>query len=490
MRVLIVGCGYVGERTADLLHEAGHTVVGVTYSPESAARLAAEKPWQCAACDISDAAAVATLGAELGNFDAFIHCASSSKGGGEVYEAVYVAGLGHLIATFPGAFPLFTSSTSVYPQTDGSEVDESNAVEPAKDTGRLLRQAEQIALAAGGGVARLAGIYGPGRSFVLKNLLEGKAGIEVTAEAPDGRFLNQIHRDDAAAALAHLAATRSPGIFNVVDGSQTTQRECLERLAVMFGVMPASDRPPDPGGKRGWSHKRVSNSKLRMTGWQPKFPDYFHALHHDPDLAASILELVMTERPAEFPRAENVVLIGLMGSGKSTVGRQVAHMLGFPLLDTDTLIIESAKCSIPEIFAREGESGFRRRESAALRLLLGCRHHVIATGGGIVTQPRNRPLLRHLGFVTWLEADPVLLARRTAANNDRPLLQGEEPPLQKLQRLLAERSPLYQQLADLRIQTDDLSQEESAYGIAESARVYFARRRIAMERLCPPPLMP
>jgi shikimate kinase len=165
-------------------------------------------------------------------------------------------------------------------------------------------------------------------------------------------------------------------------------------------------------------------------------------------------------------------------------------MLGFPLLDTDAMIVESAKCSIPEIFAREGEAGFRRRESAVLRSLLGCRHHVIATGGGIVTQPRNRPLLRHLGFITWLEADPVLLARRTAANNDRPLLQGEEPPLQKLQRLLAERGPLYQQLADLRIQTDDLSQEESAYGIAESARVYFARRRIAMQRLCPPPLMP
>jgi hypothetical protein len=89
---------------------------------------------------------------------------------------------------------------------------------------------------------------------------------------------------------------------------------------------------------------------------------------------------------------------------------------------------------------------------------------------------RNRPLLRHLGFLTWLEADPALLARRTAGNNDRPLLRDGEPPELKLRRLLEERGPLYRELADLRIQTDDLSQQESAYGVAESARVFFARR--------------
>ncbi|MDZ4288508.1 MAG: shikimate kinase [Prosthecobacter sp.] len=490
MKTLIIGCGFVGERTADLLHEAGHMVTGVTHSAESAARLAAAKAWQVCACDITDAAAVLQLSFQLGSMDVVIHCASSTKGGAEMYEAVYVNGMRHLLSAFPTAFPLFTSSTSVYPQMDGSEVNEGSPAEPVKETGRLLRQAEKLTLAGGGAVARLAGIYGPGRSFVLKHLLEGRAAVETTAEAPDGRFLNQIHREDAAAALVHLATKKTCGIFNVADDAPMLQRECLERLAVTFSVLPPPERAPDPARKRGWTHKRVANAKLHATGWLPAYPGYFEALQHDPDLASSILRLVLEEGNAAFPRAENVVLIGLMGSGKSTVGRQVAHMLGFPMLDTDAMIVETAQCTIPEIFAREGEAGFRKRESTVLRSLLGCRHHVIATGGGIVTQERNRPLLTHLGFVTWLEADPALLARRTAANNDRPLLRGEEPPLVKLQRLLAERGPLYQQLADLRIQTDDLSQEESAYGVAESARVYFARRRIAMERLCPPPLMP
>lgn len=480
MKVLIAGCGFVGERTAELLHAAGHEVVGLTHSPASAERLAEVKPWQVFACDISDAASVRSLSAHIssdGFPDAFIHCASSGKGGAEMYQAVYVDGMAHLLETFPQAFPLYTGSTSVYPQTDGSEVNEDTPTDPSKETGRLLLAAEKLALDHGGAVARLAGIYGPGRSFVLKNLLEGKSGIEVTEDAPDGRLLNQIHADDAAAALVHLITQKRSGIFNVVDDAQMTQRACLEKLALLFNLPIPEEKAPDPSRKRGWTHKHVSNAKLRVTGWAPRFPDYFDALRDDPELATSILRLVLEAGQVALPRAENIVLIGLMGSGKSTVGRMVAHMLGFQFADTDHLIIEQAGCSIPDIFAREGETGFRLRESAVLRSLLGCRHCVIATGGGIVTQPRNLPLLQHLGFITWLEADARLLARRTASNNDRPLLRGEEPPLVKLERLLTERKPLYKQLADLRIQTDELSQQESAYGVAESARIFFAQRR-------------
>ncbi len=477
MKILVIGCGFVGERAADLLHAAGHEVIGVTHSQESAERLALLKPWRPLACDISDAAAVRRLSLETGPVQAFVHCASSGKGGAPMYEAVYVNGMTHLLTAFPQAFPLFTGSTSVYPQTDGSEVDETTLTDPGKETGRLLLAAERLALDQNGAVARLAGIYGPGRSFVLKNLLEGKSGIEVNANAPDGRLLNQIHADDAAAALVHILTHRLQGIYNVVDDAQMTQRQCLEKLALLCSVPVPPEKAPDPERKRGWTHKRVSNARLRASGWAPHFPDYFDALRDDPDLAASILQQVMDGGAPGLPRAENIVLIGLMGSGKSTVGRMVAHMLGFHFADTDHLIMDQARCSIPEIFAREGEAGFRKRESTALRHLLGCRHCVIATGGGIVTQARNRPLLQHLGFITWLEADAALLARRTASNNDRPLLRGEEPPLVKLERLLAERKPMYEQLADLRIQTDELSQQESAYGVAESARMFFAQRR-------------
>lgn len=476
MKVLIIGCGFVGERTADLLHAGRHEVIGVTHSPVSAERLSAGKPWRALACDVSSASEVAALRTQTGPVEAFIHCASSSKGGAEMYQAVYVDGMTHLISAYPEAWALYTSSTSVYTQTDGSQVDEASAAEPGKDTGRLLRVAEEIALGKGGAVARLAGIYGPGRSFVLKNLLEGKSGIEVNEGAPDGRLLNQIHAEDAASALVHLVTQRLPGIFNVVDDAQMTQRACLDKLATLFSLPIPETKAPDPGRKRGWTHKHVSNAKLRSTGWRPVYPSYFDALRDDPQLASSILAVVDGGGEAPLPRAENIVLIGLMGSGKSTVGRLVARLLGFQFADTDHMIIDRAGCSIPEIFAKEGEVGFRRRESAALRELMGARHTVIATGGGIITQPVNRPLLRHLGFITWLEASTELLVRRTATNNDRPLLRGEEPPRVKLERLIQERAPLYKALADLRILTDDLTQEESAYGVAESARIFFAHR--------------
>jgi len=481
MRVLVIGCGYVGERAADLLHEAGHQVTGITHSPESAERLAAAKPWQARACDVSSPAQTLAIAAETGAVDAFIHCASSGKGGAESYQAVYMDGMKNLLAAFPSARPVFTSSTSVYAQTDGSTVDEISPAEPARDTGRLLRAAEQLALDAGGAVARLAGIYGPGRSFVLKNLLEGKSGVETAEGAPDGRIINQIHRDDAAAALARIVTQELTGVFNVVDDAPMPQRACLEKLAFLFSLPRPRDTAPDPGRKRGWTHKAVSNRRLRAAGWTPLYPDYFAALRDDPDLASSILQLVSEGGAASLPRAENIVLIGLMGCGKTSVGRTVANMLGFQFLDTDHLIIEEAGRPIPAIFASEGEAGFRLRESAALRRLIGRRHCVIATGGGIITQARNRPLLQHLGFITWLEADPELLARRTAGNNDRPLLRGgDESPLEKLRRLLAERGPLYKSLADLRIQTGELSQPETAYGVAESARIFFSgRRRLA-----------
>lgn len=477
MKVLIIGCGFVGERLADQLHAAGHEVFGVTHSPSSASRLAESKPWPTAACDISQEASVQALKTHLESLNALpqvlVHCASSGKGGAEMYQAVYVDGMAHLVSVFSTAFPIFVGSTSVYPQVDGNEVDETSPAEPSRETGQLLLAAEKLSLEHGGAVARLAGIYGPGRSFVLKHLLEGKSGIEVNETAPDGRLLNQIHADDAASAIAHLVTSKLTDIYNVVDDGQLPQRAFLEKLAPLFGLTTPAEKSPDPNRKRGWTHKRVSNAKLRAAGWAPKYPDYFDALHGDAELVASILQLIQ-EEGGLIPRAENIVLIGLMGSGKSTVGRLVAHMLGFQFVDTDHLIIDRAGCSIPEIFSKEGEVGFRLRESEVLRSLLGRRHCVIATGGGIITQARNRPLLRHLGFITWLEADAKLLARRTASNNDRPLLHGEEPPLAKLERLLTERKPLYKELADLRIQTDDLSQQESAYGVAESARIFFS----------------
>ena len=484
-KYLIIGCGYIGERLADLLHGAGHEVTGVTHSADSAARLASSKPYTVLAADVSDANSLRHLADSLkASPDVIIHCASSSRGGAEMYRQVYLRGCGNLIAAFPGSQLLFTSSSSVYPQTDGSVVTEESDASPDRETSRLLRETEELVLSHEGCVARLAGIYGPSRWFVLKNYLEGTASIE--GNNGQGRCLNQIHREDAASALLHLATARLRGVFNVVDDSPITQRECFERLSTRFHRPMPSVTEPDTGRKRAWTHKVVSNAKLRASGWSPLFPSCFDALTKDTELLPSILAQVAKSKDAKdmspLPAASehapkhgmNIVLIGLMGSGKSTVARLAAQNLGFAYADTDHLITDTAGCSIPDIFAREGEAGFRQRETQALRSLLGTERLVIATGGGIVTQPDNIPLLKQLGYVVWLNATPDTLHSRTARSDDRPLLkQGDAAAT--LRKLYDERRPLYEAACDFKITTDDLAATEVAYGVSETARVHFCK---------------
>ena len=471
--ILVAGCGYLGARVAALLHESGRQVVGLVHSSESAAKLASSVPFKVMPGDVSDAPALRDLARELGGngVTAVIHCASSGRGGADAYRRVYLEGMKNLAAVFPAARLVFTSSTSVYSQTDDSIVDESSATEPERETGRLLLAAEQVALARGGVVARLAGIYGPGRWFVLRHLLESKAVIE--GGEGRGRILNQIHRDDAARAIVHLLDGSTSGIFNVVDDKPMSQRDCLATLASRFGLPLPPAVPPNADRKRGWTSKHVSNARLRAAGWSPRYGDCFSAFDADHELVSSILSQLEAEAPGALPRRQNIVLIGLMGSGKSAVGRMVAAKLGFTFTDTDQLIVETARRSIPQIFESEGEAVFREKETAALRSLLGSSHHVIATGGGVVTQQRNHPLLRHLGFIVWLDAEVSTLHRRTGSGQGRPLLKDDDPKA-RLQALYDARRPLYQALAALRITTDDLSLDETSYGVAESARLHFA----------------
>lgn len=470
MRCLVVGCGYSGEKLADLLHEAGHEVTGLTHSPESAERLSSAKPYPVLSADVSEEASLREVAASLSGVpDAVIHCASSNRGGADMYRKVYLEGCTHLTALFPKAHLLFTSSTSVYPQVDGSLVDESSPAEPERETGRILRQTEDLVLAHGGTVTRLAGIYGPGRSFVLKNFLEGKASIE-GAEG-QGRVLNQIHRDDVAGALMHLLVGGHRGVYNVVDDLPMTQRECFKHLAARFARPMPPVAPPNNERKRAWTNKRVSNAALHATGFTLSYPTYFDALDQDAALVPSILtELGLPVTSAR--RGRNIIIVGLMGSGKSTVGRMAAHSLGFGFVDTDQIIIEKARKTIPDIFAAEGEAGFRQRETDALKSLLGKEGLVIATGGGIVTQAANLPILKQLGYVVWLNADPNTLYQRTVHSNDRPLLRNQDPAA-TLRHLYETRRPMYQKACDLQIGTDDLTAQDVAYGLAESVRVYF-----------------
>lgn len=275
-RALIVGCGFVGEVAADLFHAAGWEVVGWTHSEESAARLAGVKAYPVQAHDVTDAGQVARAAREMrggGELDALVDCVSSGRGGGpEAYRRVYLEGARNLCAAFRAARFVYTGSTSVYAQIDGSVVDEASPAEPDRETGRILRETEGVVLAAPGGtVARLAGIYGPGRSSLLKKFLAGEAVVE----GDGGRWLNQIHRNDAAAALFRLAQPDAPpGIYNVADDSPLMQRELYHALAVEFGRPLPPDGPEDRNRKRGWTSKRVANGRLRALGWQPCWPSF------------------------------------------------------------------------------------------------------------------------------------------------------------------------------------------------------------------------
>ena len=265
--ILIAGCGYVGSATADLFHTAGWEVEGWTHSGDSASQLSA-KPYPVRAVDITDRDAVQGVGR---TFNAIIHCVSTAGGGAESYRRVYFYGAKNLIQILqPNRF-IFTSSTSVYAQTDGEWVDEDSAAQPEHETGRILRETEVFVRQSGGIVARLAGIYGPGRSALLRKFLTGEARLENGGE----RYQNQAHRDDIAAALLHLAKSPDdPGLANVTDDEPLTQRECYEWLAAKL------QRPMPPSvkrageRKRGASNKRVSNRRLRALGWEAKFPTF------------------------------------------------------------------------------------------------------------------------------------------------------------------------------------------------------------------------
>jgi shikimate kinase len=154
-----------------------------------------------------------------------------------------------------------------------------------------------------------------------------------------------------------------------------------------------------------------------------------------------------------------VVLVGFMGAGKSSVGRRLEKFTGFPRFDTDEMIAAKFGLSVPRIFEVHGEDIFRDAESEALRRIDSRSPSIIVTGGGIVLRTTHRELLRQLGSVVYLQADEETLFERISRRASRPLLRTDDPRA-TMKQLLERRLPLYEEIADLRVDTSRLTHDE------------------------------
>ena len=155
----------------------------------------------------------------------------------------------------------------------------------------------------------------------------------------------------------------------------------------------------------------------------------------------------------------NIILIGPMGSGKTSTGRMLAKEMGYAFADTDEEVTKRTGVSIAYIFDVEGEEGFRKRECLALKECLNDNNKIISTGGGIVLSKENRDLLQDRGTVVYLQTSIRFQVKRTASTNNRPLLQNKDPE-ETLEKLMLTRTPLYEEIADITIMTDNKSLQE------------------------------
>lgn len=282
MRVLIVGCGYVGFPLGVDLVAQGHEVFGLRRNAASEAEMlsAGIKPL------FADITRPDELKKLPRGFDWVVNCVAA---GGADYREVYLTGTKNLLAWLAPNPPkkfIYTSSTSVYAQDDGSQVKESSPTEPANENSKVLSETEKVLLAASHGssglsphqkfpavILRVAGIYGPERGHLFYQFLKGEAQLD-----GDGtRILNMIHRDDVVGSIiAALKSGRAGEIYNAVDDEPVSQFTFFQWLAGTLGKDLPSRGPENPEArKRGATNKRVQNRKLKMElGYVFKHPNF------------------------------------------------------------------------------------------------------------------------------------------------------------------------------------------------------------------------
>ena len=279
MRVLIVGCGYVGLPLGAELVKQGHEVFGLRRSDAGAGELKAAGI-QPVIADVTRPDDLAKL---PGPFDWVVNTVSSTKGGVDEYREVYLNGTRHLLDRLAPAPPqkfVYTSSTGVYGQTDGTLVKEGAPTRPESPTSRLLVETERLLLDAVQArkfpavILRVAGIYGPDRGHLFLQYLRNEARLAGKGE----RLMNMIHRDDlVSVVIAALRSGRPGEVYNAVDDEPVAQIHFFRWLSETLGkgMPPFAAEEESDQRKRGLTNKRVSNRKLRMELGVPlKYPNF------------------------------------------------------------------------------------------------------------------------------------------------------------------------------------------------------------------------
>jgi nucleoside-diphosphate-sugar epimerase len=274
VHVLILGAGYIGRPLAESLRMSGHRTTCWVRSEASAAVLRGGGH----AVVVGDLLDPWIWDGLMDDWDAVVFCASSSGGGPEAYQKIYGRGLQLALERGRGAKRfVYTSSTSVYGQNDGSWVTEESPVLAPDANSIVLQKAEDAVIASWGVVLRLSGIYGPGRAVYWSRYVLGGAQPPGDPE----RWVNMIHQEDAVSAIRH-ALEKDPvagQVFNVTDNEPVRLRNLLEWLGKHrpAGVpVPgaSSGSGAEAGKRRGATSKRISNEKLRKAGWVPKYPSF------------------------------------------------------------------------------------------------------------------------------------------------------------------------------------------------------------------------
>ncbi len=266
--ILILGTGYLGKALAESLRKAGHTALTADIDTQKAIYEA----------DVTDEASMLRLAARIPAPHIIVMCASTQGGGEEAYRSLYANGTRNTLEAFPGIPLIFCSSTSVYGITDGRWITEEHNVYPSSGKSGQLIQAEQAVLAAGGTVLRLGALYGPGRC-----VLASQYCTKGTALPGDmGRWLNYIHRDDAAAALHLLCTLREPpsGIYNLTDRTPMQMGEIYSYLSDLLEMPVPRPEPLPAEARRGLSNQRISCARLLALGWEPLYPSFADGVHN------------------------------------------------------------------------------------------------------------------------------------------------------------------------------------------------------------------